>query len=140
VTVRALVTVVLAVVAAMLAGCAPPAPRTAVRGPEIPITDMTSVSGKWGGLVTGLPGPPDGDWVDLVIQADGSYSFASYRTGGAALGAGKLTLKDGKLVTEGPRASATFSLRERQGAPILVVEGVQKTNGLPFTAELIRAR
>jgi hypothetical protein len=132
-------TAVLAVVAATLASCAPPQPQATVPGLVIPITDLTAVSGKWSGVVHGLPGPRDGDWVDLVIHEDGTYAFASYRTIGAALGSGKLTLKDGTLVTEGERATATFTLRERAGARILVIEGLLKASKVPFTAELTRA-
>jgi hypothetical protein len=42
-------------------------------------------------------------------------------------------------VTEGERATATFTLRERAGARILVIEGLLKASKVPFTAELTRA-
>jgi hypothetical protein len=134
-----IVTSLLAVVAA-LGGCAGPQARTMVPGPEIPITEVKPVAGKWGGVVKGLPGPPDGDWVDLVIREDGTSEFASFRTIGAALGGGTLTPRDGKLVTEGERAGGTFTLSERGGKPLLLFQGVLRARGLPFTAELTRAK
>jgi hypothetical protein len=83
------------------------------------------VAGKWGGIVMGLAGPQNdqGDWVNIQIGQDGTYDFGVFRNIGAFAGKGKLTLADGKLIAQGERGRATYSLVDRGGQRFLHVEG-----------------
>ena len=73
-----------------------------------PITDFKSVAGEWEGLLKGLSHRDD--FVQVTIDEDGSYEFASYRTTGVFSGSGKLTLSDGRLAAIGKRGTTTWTL------------------------------
>ena len=129
----------IAVLMLALAACAsapPPPPATTV-----PITNYQMVAGKWAGAVAGLPGGArdEGDWVELTIRPDGSYDFKVARTIGMFGGKGMLSLKDGKMTSQGERGSAEYSLSERGGKQSLRVQGVVENN-IKATGDLTRAR
>ena len=115
----------IAVLVLALAACAsapPPPPATTV-----PITNYQMVAGKWAGAVAGLPGGArdEGDWVARTIGMFG--------------GKGMLSLKDGKMTSQGERGSAEYSLSERGGKQSLRVQGVVENN-IKATGDLTRAR
>ena len=94
------------------------------------ITDITHVMGKWEGVTWAEPRTRrQEDWVKVRIKEEGQFEFASYRTIGAWLGSGRLTLEQGILVTEPkPEAgTATFTLYESNGKRMLKVQGTTKT-------------
>ena len=110
---------------------------------EVPISDITSLAGKWEGVTWTEPrrGGKHEDWVKVGISKSGQYKFASYRLIGVWLGSGNLLLEDGKLVTESkPDAgSATFTLFQSNGERMLKVQGVTK-GGIRQSAELKPAK
>ena len=69
------------------------------------ITDFKSISGKWEGLMIRTPTAKNDDWVNVSIQDNGDYEFASYRTIGVFSGKGNFAVKDGKAVTQSERGS-----------------------------------
>ena len=75
------------------------------------ITDIKSISGKWEGIMIRTPKSKSDDWVNVSIQDNGDYEFASYRTIGVFSGKGNLAVKDGKA--DGPRRKG-----QRNGAAL----------------------
>jgi hypothetical protein len=129
----------IAVLVLALAACAsaPPSPPATT----VPIMNYQMVAGRWAGPVTGLPGGArdEGDWVELTIRPDGSYDFKVARTIGMFGGKGMLSLKDGKMTSQGERGSAEYSLSERGGKQSLRVQGVVENN-IKATGDLTRTR
>ena len=92
-----------------------------------------------GAPVPGWGARDEGDWVELTIRPDGSYDFKVARTIGMFGGKGMLSLKDGKMTSQGERGSAEYSLSERGGKQSLRVQGVVENN-IKATGDLTRAR
>ena len=69
------------------------------------ITDIKSIAGKWEGIMIRTPKSKTDDWVNMSIQDNGDYEFASYRTIGVFSGKGNLAVKDAKLWRKAKRAA-----------------------------------
>jgi hypothetical protein len=105
----------------------------------VAIADIKSVAGRWSGILYGRPGGTrDQDWVELALHEDGTYTLASARTIGVFTGSGRARLADGRLFTEGEKASATITLYQRGGKRFLRVEGAM-ASGQPLRADLYPA-
>ncbi|HSF31346.1 MAG TPA: hypothetical protein VLK82_12860 [Candidatus Tectomicrobia bacterium] len=105
----------------------------------VAISDVKNVAGRWSGILYGRPGGMRGqDWVELALHEDGTYTLASARTIGVFTGSGKVSVADGRLVTEGGKAQATITLYQRDGKRFLRVEG-STASGQPLRADLYPA-
>jgi hypothetical protein len=83
--------------AASLLGCANLGPLT-----PAPVSDVRSVAGTWKGVVYGSGS--EAQLIELTIAADGSYEVVvSLQPIGESRGKGKVVVRDGRLVFEGPR-------------------------------------
>lgn len=133
---------VLAAACAMLSMSACADVGTHVKAPTkaVSIPEIQSVAGKWDGLLKRRPRTRGDDYVMLTIRPDGTYEFASARTIGVFGGTGTLQLMDGKLRSEGEQGHATYTLHERAGEQVLMVEGIDTTNDYKYRAELTRTR
>jgi len=127
-----------ALVSISLAGCAGSASSSQLPSTQVPITSVSAVAGKWAGTVRRDPSTED-DWVDLTIKDDGSYEVRSFRTIGAILGGGRLTVSNGQLTTQTERASSTLTLYEGDGRRVLKIDGTLR-NGVMFSGLLTPAR
>ena len=128
-----------ALVSISLAGCAgSTASSSQLPSTQVPITSVSAVAGKWAGTVRRDPSTED-DWVDLTIKDDGSYEVRSFRTIGAILGGGRLTVSNGQLTTQTERASSTLTLYEGEGRRVLKMDGTLR-NGVTFSGWLTPAR
>jgi hypothetical protein len=108
---------------------------TAVR-----IDDFKAVAGVWEGLLSGLAAASSrDDWVVMKIGEDGAYEFTSLRQIGAFHGSGRLKLADGRLLLEGPRGRATFTLYTEGNRRRLRGEAATEA-GRPVTADLAPKR
>ena len=67
-----------------------------------------------------------------------TYTFAGTAKGNPFLGTGRVQLQNGRLLTEGEGRTLTFTLAERKGVRMLVVDGIGK-DGKSHHAELSRA-
>ena len=140
---------ILAYVVLMCVGCASVPSRQEPASVTVPISDVHAVAGTWEGLLKETPPPPPlrygGDWITLTIAdngeggGDGIFEFATYRTIGVFSGSGPLNLANGTLHSESEQGRATYTLQEKDGTPILVVEAVDQ-KGVRYHAELTRAR
>jgi len=130
-----LLLLMVAFVGASFPGCAgSTASSSQVPSTQVPITSVSAVAGKWAGTVRRDPSIDD-DWMDLTIKDDGSYEVKSFRTIGAVLGGGRLTVSNGQLVSETERARSTLTLYEGEGKRVLKIDGTLK-NGVTFSGWL----
>lgn len=133
---RAVALTLLAVVCTIFPACASgPAGAGSVM---IPVTDVKSVAGRWAGTLARDTSSRE-DWVRLTINPDGTYEFSSARQIGVLSGKGTLSVKDGKLVGEGPRGTSVYTLYERAGKEVLIVD-VRLHDGATYSTSLGRAR
>ena len=104
------------------------------------ITDIKSIAGKWEGIMIRTPKSRSDDWVNVSIQDNGDYEFASYRTIGVFSGKGNLAVKDGKAMAQSERGSVTIQLftDKTKGQSMLKAEGKGK-DGISYRAELKKA-
>jgi len=133
------VSVVVAAVHAALV-CAVFAASAKTQWSPTQITDIKSISGKWEGLMIRTPKATKDDWVNVSIQDNGDYEFASYRTIGVFSGKGNLTVKDGKAVAQGEKGGVTIQLftDKTREQSMLKAEGKGK-DGIAYRAELKKA-
>ena len=106
----------------------------------VAIESLHDVHGRWEGTVKALQGNRT-SWVTVnVTNRDtfATYTFAGTDKGNPFLGTGRLSLQSGRLLTEGEGRTLTFTLGEREGARMLVVDGLGK-DGQSHHAELSRA-
>ena len=104
------------------------------------ITDIKSIAGKWEGIMIRTPKSRTDDWVNVNIQDNGDYEFASYRTIGVFSGKGNFAVKDGKAVAQSERGSVTMQLftDNTKGQSMLKAESKGK-DGIDYRAELTKA-
>jgi hypothetical protein len=104
------------------------------------ITDIKSIAGKWEGIMIRTPKSRTDDWVNVSIQDNGDYEFASYRTIGVFSGKGNLAVKDGKAMAQGEKGTVTVQLftEKTKNQSMLKAEGKGK-DGVSYRAELKKA-
>jgi hypothetical protein len=108
--------------AASLAGCASIGPVT-----QVTVPDVKSVTGKWQGIVylSGI----EPEHVVLTIREDGTYDLVSADKIGESRGAGKIAVRDGRLVLEGQRGHGVGTLlKNPAGDFVMNVEGTLSDN------------
>jgi hypothetical protein len=103
----------------------------------VPVTSFDAVKGKWAGIIGRSPASRREDLVELTVNEDGSYRFASARTTGVLQGGGTLVLKDGVLSSSSEHGSATYRLVDRGGQRVLKVDAVDR-DGHRYSGELTR--
>jgi hypothetical protein len=109
-------------VTAGLIGCREHQPRRQPSMAPVPISDMKQVAGKWEGVSKRVPDMRDDSEVLLIIDDNGTFEFVGSRMTDMIVGAGRLMLRDGKLVGTTARLSATLTLHDREGTSVLIVE------------------
>jgi hypothetical protein len=90
----------------------------------VPISGFDTVAGKWEGLSKRVPDMRDHAWVILIISEKGFFHFASNRATGLLLGTGTLAIRDGTVFGKTDSGTGTFTLHDKAGKPVLVVEAV----------------
>jgi hypothetical protein len=106
----------------------------------VAIERLQEVHGQWEGMVKAVQSRGT-NWVTVNItnyDTFSTYTFAGMDGGGPFLGTGRLQLHDGRLLTEGEGRTLAFTLAERRGVPMLIVDGIGK-DGKSYHAELTRA-
>jgi hypothetical protein len=88
----------------------------------VPISGFDQVAGKWEGLSKRVPDMRDLAWVILIISENGRFHFASNRATELLLGTGTLAIQDGKVFGKTGSGTGTFTLHDKAGKPVLVVE------------------
>jgi hypothetical protein len=102
---------------------------------QVPIADLSSVAGKWDGLIRVVPHQRRDDWVTVTIASDGRYEFSSLRTIGVFSGGGQFALDEGKLLSKSERGTVEAVLYEAGGQRMLKAKG-RAGDGSEYTAEV----
>jgi|SRR5262245_57782709 len=123
--------------ASSLAGCASSDSMSAA-SMVVPVTDVSSVAGKWAGLAEG-PGSNQTDYVEMTIRDDGTYDVMTRRTMGTFNGKGKITVRGGQLVMQGDHGTGVATLLARDSERVLKVDATFQTS-VKVSANLRPAR
>jgi hypothetical protein len=110
--------------AALFLGCGVVQSQPASR--IVPISGFDTVAGKWEGLSKRVPDMRDHAQVILIISENGHFHFASNRATGLLLGTGTLHIHDGEAFGKTGSGSGTFTLHDKAGKRVLVLEAVLK--------------
>lgn len=102
---------------------------------QVPIADLSSVAGKWDGLMRVVPHQRRDDWVTVTIASDGRYEFSSLRTIGVFSGGGHFALHEGKLLSKSERGNVEAVLYQAGGQRMLKAKG-RAADGTEYTAEV----
>ncbi|MDF2757058.1 MAG: hypothetical protein K0S94_2653 [Nitrospira sp.] len=102
---------------------------------QVPIADLSSVAGKWDGLIRVVPHQRRDDWVTVTIASDGRYEFSSLRTIGVFSGGGQFALDEGKLLSKSERGTVEAVLYKAGGQRMLKAKG-RAADGTEYTAEV----
>ncbi len=123
-------------------GCAGIEPRQPPASTIVPISDLKTVAGKWEGALERHPPASEllgEDWLTLTIEDSGTFEFESDRDIGVLKGSGSLHLRDGTLESEWERGGATYTLHERDGKSVLIMQAHDR-KGTRYHAELTPAK
>ena len=102
---------------------------------QVPLADLSSVAGKWDGLIRVVPHQRRDDWVTVTIASDGRYQFSSLRTIGVFSGGGQFALDEGKLLSKSERGTVEAVLYEAGVLRMLKAKG-RAADGTEYTAEV----
>lgn len=102
---------------------------------QVPIANLSSVAGKWDGLMRRMPPERRDDWVTVSIAPDGRYEFSSLRTIGVFTGHGVFGLDEGKLRAKSERGAVEAVLYESGSQRMLKARG-RAADGTEYTAEV----
>lgn len=103
-------------------GCSSGPPQQGPPGNPVEITDLKMVVGRWEGIVKQDNSARVEGSVTLIISETGTYLFAGQTAEHAAVGAGPLELREGRLIGETRQRVVTFTLYDRGGRPTIVVK------------------
>jgi hypothetical protein len=106
----------------------------------IEITDLNMVIGKWEGTVKNERSTfPEGS-VYLVIHENGTYLFVGQSGENAAVGAGPLELRDGRLIGDTRRRAVTMKLYDHAGRPVMAVDSTNRETGERYYGEFTKVQ
>src|SRR5262245_4242563 len=120
--------------AASLLGCASLGPLT-----PVPVSDVRSVAGTWKGVV--YRSSSEAQPIALTIGEDGSYDVVvSLQPIGESRGAGKIVIRDGRLLFEGQKGRGLGTLLTNPaGDRVMNIEATLSDNSI-LTAKLSPTR
>jgi hypothetical protein len=102
---------------------------------QVPIADLSSVEGKWDGLMRRMPPERRDDWITVTIASNGRYQFSSLRTIGVFSGHGEFALNEGKLESRSERGTVEAVLYVAGSQRMLKAKG-RAADGTEYTAEV----
>jgi len=126
---------VLSLAVVLVAGaCASASTGQSRYGTMVSIPDLKSLAGRWDGILQAGDDLRE-DFLNLVLNADGTYETGSARTTGALEGRGRAEVLNGQLRISSQRASGIGTLYDKDGKRTLIVQ-ITGANGRQFTARL----
>lgn len=105
----------------------------------VQITDLSTVAGKWEGVMRRIPPERRDDWVTVNIASDGRYQFTSLRTIGVFGGYGEFAVNEGKLRSHSERGTIQAELYEAGAQRMIKAKG-RAADGTEYTAEVKTAK
>lgn len=106
---------------------------------SVPVTDVSTVAGRWEGVMRRMPPERRDDWVTVNIASDGRYQFTSLRTIGVFSGHGEFALNEGRLKASSERGNIEAELYEAGAHRMLKAKG-RAADGTEYTAEVKPAK
>lgn len=106
---------------------------------SVPVTDVSTVAGRWEGVMRRMPPERRDDWVTVNIASDGRYQFTSLRTIGVFSGHGEFALNEGRLKASSERGTIEAELYEAGAQRMLKAKG-RAADGTEYTAEVKPAK
>jgi len=119
-----------------LAGCASNGATTPTA--PVAVTDVSSIAGKWAGLLSITGSRDREDYVEVTVDANGAYRASSARTIGVLDTKGTVTASGGRLVIKGDsggQGTATLYTQPPPDERMLVVNGTA-SDGRAYTLRL----
>jgi hypothetical protein len=104
----------------------------------VAVTDVSSVAGKWVGLLSITGSRDREDYVEVTVDANGAYRASSARTIGVLDTKGTVTASGGRLVINGDsggQGTATLYTQPPPDERMLVVNGTA-SDGRAYTLRL----
>ena len=92
----------------------------------VAVTDVSSVAGKWVGLLSITGGRDREDYVEVIVDANGAYRASAARTIGVLDTKGTITASGGRLLIKGDsggQGTATLYTQPPPDQRMLVVNG-----------------
>jgi hypothetical protein len=118
------------------AGCAGSGAATSTA--PVAVTDVSSVAGKWVGLLAITGSRDREDYVEVTVDANGSYRASAARTIGMLDTKGTVTASGGRLLIKGDsggQGTATLYTQPPPDERMLVVNGTA-SDGRAYTLRL----
>ena len=106
------------------AGCAGSGTTTSTA--PVAVTDVSSVAGKWVGLLSITGSRDRQDYVEVIVDANGAYRASAARTIGVLDTKGTVTASGGRLLIKGDsggQGTATLYTQPPPDQRMLVVNG-----------------
>ena len=119
-----------------LAGCASNGATTSTA--PVTVTDVSSVAGRWAGLLSITGSRDREDYVEVVVDGNGAYRASAARTIGVLDTKGTVTASGGRLLIKGDsggRGTATLYKQPPPDERMLVVNGTA-SDGRAYTLKL----
>jgi hypothetical protein len=104
----------------------------------VAVTDVSSVAGKWVGLLSITGSRDREDYVEVTVDANGAYRASSARTIGVLDTKGTVTASGGRLVIKGDsggQGTATLYTQPPPDERMLIVNGTA-SDGRAYTLRL----
>ena len=119
-----------------LAGCASSGTTTTTA--PVVVTDVSSVAGRWSGLLSIAGSRDRQDYVEVIVDGNGAYRASAARTIGLLDTTGTVTASGGRLLIKGDsggRGTATLYTQPPPDERMLVVNGTA-SDGRAYTLRL----
>lgn len=120
-----------------LAGCASNGAAATATAP-VTVTDVSSVAGRWAGLLSITGSRDREDYVEVIIDGNGAYRASAARTIGVLDTKGTVTANGGRLLIKGDSGGHGTATLYKQPPPderMLVVNGTA-SDGRAYTLRL----
>jgi hypothetical protein len=120
-----------------LAGCASNGATSTSTAP-VTVTDVSSVAGRWAGLLSITGSRDREDYVEVIVDGNGAYRASAARTIGVLDTKGTVTASGGRLLIKGDGGGQGTATLYRQPPPderMLVVNGTA-SDGRAYTLRL----
>jgi hypothetical protein len=121
-----------------LAGCASTGASTASSTAPVTVTDVSSVAGRWAGLLSITGSRDREDYVEVIVDGNGAYRASAARTIGVLDTKGTVTASGGRLLIKGDSGGQGTATLYKQPPPderMLVVNGTA-SDGRVYTLRL----
>jgi hypothetical protein len=96
------------------------------------------VAGEWEGLIKKDKATFAEGSVRLIVRSNNTYLFVGQTASKVAVGSGDLEMQDGRLLGNTDRRAVTFSLYDRKGSPVVLVEATNHETGERYRGELTK--